>query len=179
MAVAVAMAVAVVMAVAVAGTGGVGTGLRQEGALAPLQPQPAPLEQIRQHRIIEQAQFLDLDLHRHMAVAQVIGGLQQLQGRGGPHQQQRLRRRRQPHLRTTLAIGQPFVGLQGLAPGQLQQQRLAATTVAQAPQAAALVGCELKDQRRRPAAGRRGQALGEHDGGDGVGGVARVLDGHA
>jgi hypothetical protein len=54
-------------------------------------------QQIGEHRILQDAQLAGAQLHRHMAVAQVIGRLQQGQGVGATHQQQRFRRRFHPH----------------------------------------------------------------------------------
>jgi hypothetical protein len=141
------MAVAVAMARA-----GVGARLGQEGFVATLQPQAAPHEQIGEHGIIAKPQLLLAQLQSHMPIAEVVGRLEQGQGRRGPHQQQRFRRRLNPHPRErTKARGvgmQPLSWGQRLAAGQLQQQRPAAAALAQATQTVALLSRERQRQHR-------------------------------
>ena len=147
-------------------TAGIGAGLRQKGFQAALQLQTQPLQEISQHRIGEQAQLLGTELERHMAVAEVIGGPQQLEGIGAAHQQQRLRRRLHPHCRLAAGPGQPFAGLQGFAAGQLQHQLQAATAHPPAPQAGALLGAERQAEggADRGGAGRRQVPAAEQQG---------------
>ena len=67
---------------------GIGAGLRQEGGQAALQLQPPLLQQIGQHRILKQPQLPGAHLQSHMAIAEVIGRPQQVEGVAGAHHQQ-------------------------------------------------------------------------------------------
>ena len=66
--------------------GRIGAALRQEGSLPMLQMQTPLPQQIGEHRIVEQPQFGRCHLQGDMAIAEVIGRPQQLQGFGGPNQ---------------------------------------------------------------------------------------------
>ena len=93
--------VAVIGTMAVAGTvavaARVGPGLRFKGRQHGVHRQPPLAQQVGQHRILQDPQLAGMQFHRHMAVAEVIGRLQQGQGVGAAHQQQRFRRRLYPH----------------------------------------------------------------------------------
>ena len=95
------MAVAGIMAVGLTGamavTAGIGPRLRFKGRQHEVHRQPPLAQQIGQHRILQDPQLARVQFHRHMAVAEVIGRLQQGQGVGAAHQQQRFRRRFHPH----------------------------------------------------------------------------------
>jgi len=132
--VAMGMGMAMVMAL------GVGAGFGQEGLLAAFELETTVLQQVGQHRIPEQAQFAGAQLQGHMAVAEVVGRLQQRQRLGGPHQQQGFGGRLHPHRRITGLPEQPLAGAQWLAPLELEQQVAAAAALAVAPQAAAVIG---------------------------------------
>ena len=75
----------------------VGPRLRLKGRLQWLQRQAPLAQQVGEYRILQDSQFARVQFHRHMAVAEVIGRLQQGQGVGAAHQQQRFRRRLYPH----------------------------------------------------------------------------------
>jgi len=129
-----------VVIVAMAMTLGVGAGLGQEGLLAAFELETTVLQQVGQHRIPEQAQFAGAELQGHMAVAEVVGRLQQRQRLGGPHQQQGFGGRLDPHWRIAGLPEQPLAGAQWLAPLELEQQVAAAEALAVAPQAGAVIG---------------------------------------
>lgn len=102
---------------AVAVDGAVGTGLGLKGSLQLAHLQAAMLQQVGQHGIGEQAQLTSPNLHGHVAIAKVIGGLEQGQGIGAAHLQQLLRSR--PHLdqRFSNRGGQPLTRFQGCPRG--------------------------------------------------------------
>jgi len=129
-----------VVIVAMAMTLGVGAGLGQEGLLAAFELETTVLQQVGQHRIPEQAQFAGAELQGHMAVAEVVGRLQQRQRLGGPHQQQGFGGRLDPHRRIAGLPEQPLAGAQWLAPLELEQQVAAAEALAVAPQAGTVIG---------------------------------------
>ena len=89
------MAVGVTGAVTVAAR--VGPALRFKGRQNRFHRQPPLAQQVGQHRILQDPQLARVQFHRHMAVAEVIGRLQQGQGVGAAHQQKRFRRRFHPH----------------------------------------------------------------------------------
>ena len=152
-------------AMPVAACSGVGAGLRQEGGLAVLQLQPPLLQQIGQHRILKQPQLIGAHLQRHMAVAEVIGRPQQVEGVAGAHHQQGLSGRLHPHRRIAGRTAEPFARLQRLAALQLQHQITTAGAAAMTPQPEALIGAEAEAQPRLRGAGRRrAGALGEGEG---------------
>ena len=155
----------VAMAMPVAACSGIGAGLRQEGGLAVLQLQPPLLQQIGQHRILKQPQLTGAHLQRHMAVAEVIGRPQQVEGVAGAHHQQGLSGRLHPHRRIAGRTAEPFARLQRLAALQLQHQITTAGAAAMTPQPEALIGAEAEAQPRLRGAGRRrAGALGEGEG---------------
>ena len=159
------VAVIVAMAMPVAVCSGIGAGLRQEGGLAVLQLQPPLLQQIGQHRILKQPQLTGAHLQRHMAVAEVIGRPQQVEGVAGAHHQQGLSGRLHPHRRIAGRTAEPFARLQRLAALQLQQQITTAGATAMTPLPEALIGAEGEAQPRLRGAGRRrAGALGEGEG---------------
>ena len=113
----------------------VGPGLGIEGCPQGLGGQAPVAQQALQHRIRQQPQLSRQDLQGHMAVAQVVSRLHQSQGISSPQPQQVFSGRHHPHQRRPLGRGgQAVTGPQGLAAGQLQQQRQAATAVATATQ---------------------------------------------
>lgn len=125
----------------------VGPTLGIKGRHHGLHRQAPVLQQLSQYRILQQPQLVGVDLHRHVAIAQVIGRLQQSQGAVGPHPQQRLRGGLHLHQRLPLGRGQQLAGHQGRPAGQLQQQGPAAAAVAQAPQSRALLRPQGQPQR--------------------------------
>ena len=157
------MAVGLCVAMGLAMAGGIGATLRQEGLSPPLQHQPPTLQQVGQHRILQEAQLPLPHLQRHMAIAEVISGPQQLQSIRRPHQQQGLRRGLHQHPGPALLIAQQFSRGQGLTPGQLQQEGPAAEALTQAPQPGAVVGPEGQTQGI-PGCGSGGKATGEQQG---------------
>ena len=156
------------------GLPGVGARLRLEGRLAPLHHQPPMLQQVGEHRIVAEPQLGGPQLQGHMAIAQVIRGLQQGQGAGGPHQQQRLRSRLHQHQRTVVLRRQPLARAQGLTAGQLQQQGPPAEAVAPSPQAGALLGGQGQPQWRGARRPLRPGGMGEPAGKQ-QGGVGKIL----
>ena len=159
------VAVIVAMAMPMAVCSGIGAGLWQEGGLAVLQLQPPLLQQIGQHRILKQPQLTGAHLQRHMAVAEVIGRPQQVEGVAGAHHQQGLSGRLHPHRRIAGRTAEPFARLQRLAALQLQHQITTAGATAMTPQPEALIGAEAEAQPRLRGAGRRrAGALGEGEG---------------
>ena len=157
--------VVVVVTMPVAACSGIGAGLRQEGGLAVLQLQPPLRQQIGQHRILKQPQLTGAHLQRHMAVAEVIGRPQQVEGVAGAHHQQGLSGRLHPHRRIAGRTAEPFARLQRLAALQLQHQITTAGAAAMTPQPEALIGAEAEAQPRLRGAGRRrAGALGEGEG---------------
>jgi len=159
------VAVIVAMAMPMAVCSGIGAGLWQEGGLAVLQLQPPLLQQIGQHRILKQPQLTGAHLQRHMAVAEVIGRPQQVEGVAGAHHQQGLSGRLHPHRRIAGRTAEPFARLQRLAALQLQQQITTAGATAMTPQPEALIGAEGEAQPWLRGAGRRrAGALGEGEG---------------
>ena len=102
-----------------------------------------------------------------MAIAQVIGRLQQLQGRPGTDPEQRFRRRDHLHHRPAAGPAQPLTGLQRFAPIQLQEQFLATDSAPLAPQAAAFIGRKGQRQRRRLRLRQRLGAAARQDQGQG------------
>ena len=157
------------VAVVVAG-GAVGACFRQEGSQLAVQGE-APLPQHPfQHRILQQPQLPGLEFQGHMPVAQVVGGLEQGEGVGGGHHQQGFGGGHNLHQGFAFSVAEPFLRLQGLAPGQLQQQIAPADALAQAPQAGALI--RGQGQLQGWVAGRVGlpqgraqsQSLLEHQG---------------
>ena len=113
----------------------VGPGLGIEGPPQDLGGQAPVAQQPLQHRIRQQPQLSRQDLQGHMAVAKVVSRLHQGQGISRPQPQQVFSGRHHPHQRRPLGYGgQAVTGPQGLAAGQLQQQRQAATAVATAAQ---------------------------------------------
>ena len=164
-AVIVVVVVVVAMTMPVAACSGIGAGLRQEGGLAVLQLQPPLRQQIGQHRILKQPQLTGAHLQRHMAVAEVIGRPQQVEGVAGAHHQQGLSGRLHPHRRIAGRTAEPFARLQRLAALQLQHQITTAGAAAMTPQPEALIGAEAEAQPRLRGAGRRrAGALGEGEG---------------
>lgn len=157
--------VAMAIGMPVSACSGVGAGLGQEGSKAALQLQPSLLQQIGQHRILKQPQLPGAHLQRHMAVAEVIGRPQQVEGVAGTHHQQRLSGRLHPHRRIAGRTAEPFARLQRLAALQVQQQITTAGAAAMAAQPGALIGAEGKTQPRLRGAGRRrAGALGQGEG---------------
>ena len=152
----------------VMGMGGmaVGAALRLKGLLHPLHLQPPMAEQLLQHWIGQQAQAVRPQLQSHMAIAQVIGGLQQLQGAPGPHHQEGFRRGHHLHQGHPILLGEPFPRLQGRPPGELQKQILPAAAAPMAPQAGALLGGEGQAQGGSGAGLRPGDTKSpvEHQG---------------
>lgn len=130
------------------GVGGVfvSTALRPKGLFRPTHLQPPVVKQLLEHRIGQQAQFLRPHLQGHMAIAQVISRLQQLQGAPGPHHQERFGRRLHLHESHPILLGEPFPRLQGRPPGELQEQILAAAASPMPPQAGAVLGAEGQAQ---------------------------------
>ena len=141
---------AMVLAVAVAPP--VGPRLRPKGCLNPFHRQAPLAQQIGQHRILQDPQFTRVQFHRHMAVAQVVGRLQQGQGVGAAHLQQRFRRRFHPHQPISRSRGEQLAGLERRAAGQLQHQVPATGADPVAAQAGALVGREQQPQGLPPTA---------------------------
>ena len=88
-----------------------------------------------------------MQLHRHMAVAQVISRLQQLQRAGRFHPQQILGGRNDLHLQGPGRIGQPVTRLQRSVARQLQQHVAAAGGLTTAPQHRALFRRQWQLQR--------------------------------
>jgi hypothetical protein len=134
------MVMVVVVATGMAMALGVGAGLGQEGLLAVFKLETTVLQQVGQHRIPEQAQFAGAQLKGHVAVAEVVGRLQQRQRLGGPHQQQGFGGGLDPHRRIAGLPEQPLTGAQWLSPLELEQQVAAAEALAVAPQAGAVIG---------------------------------------
>lgn len=63
-----------------------------------------------------------MQLHRHMAIAEVISRLEQREGIGAAHLHHRLSRRSHLHLNLPIRTGQALAGTQGRTARQLQQQ---------------------------------------------------------
>ena len=144
---------------------GIGAGLRQEGGQAALQLQPPLLQQIGQHRILKQPQLPGAHLQSHMAIAEVIGRPQQVEGVAGAHHQQGLSGSLHPHRRIAGAAAEPFARQQRLTALQLQHQITAAGGAAMTPQPGSLIGAEGQPQPRLRGAGRRrAGAPGEGEG---------------
>ena len=154
----------------------VGPALGIKGRHYGLHRQAPMLQHLRQYRIPQQPHLIGVDLHRHVAIAQVIGRLQQGQRAVGPHPQQRLRGGLHLHQLIPLGRGQQLAGHQGLPPGQLQQKRPAAAAVAQAPQSCALLCPQGQPQRCRQGLAHR-QAPAEQQR-IGVGGLRAGGVGH-
>ena len=159
------MAVAMGMAMGV--TVAVGAVFRVEGGLNRLQHQTAVLQQMGQHRIVQQPQLLAMDLHRHMAVTQVISRLKQCQGVGGLHPQQRLGGRLHQHPLLPLLGRKQLPGLQGLPPRQLQKHRFTGGAVAQSAQTRALLCGERQPPHLPWRNRRRPQTAAQHQGAGG------------
>ena len=141
---------------------GVSPSLREEGGLAAFQGEPPLLQQIGQHRILNQPQLTGAHLQGHMAVAEVIGRPQQVEGVAGAHDQQGLSGRLHPNRRRSRLPAEPFARLQRLAALQLQHQIATAGATAMTPQPPALSGAEAEAQPRLRSPGRRrAGALGE------------------
>ena len=165
MKVVVAMAMGIAISLAMATSCGIGAGLRQEGGQAALQLQPPLLQQIGQHQILQKAQLPLPHLQRHMAIAEVIGRPQQVEGVAGAHHQQGLSGSLHPHRRIAGAAAEPFARQQRLAALQLQQQITAAGAAAMTPQPGSLIGAEGQPQALLRGAGRRrAGAPGEGEG---------------
>ena len=144
---------------------GIGAGLRQEGGQAALQLQPPLLQQIGQHRILKEPQLPGAHLQSHMAIAEVIGRPQQVEGVAGARHQQGLSGSLHPHRRIAGAAAEPFARQQRLAALQLQQQITAAGAAAMTPQPGSLIGAEGQPQALLRGAGRRrAGAPGEGEG---------------
>jgi len=165
MKVVVAMAMGIAISLAMATSCGIGAGLRQEGGQAALQLQPPLLQQIGQHRILKEPQLPRAHLQSHMAIAEVIGRPQQVEGVAGAHHQQGLSGSLHPHRRLAGAAAEPFARQQRLAALQLQHQITAAGAAAMTPQPGSLIGAEGQPQPRLRGAGRRrAGAPGEGEG---------------
>ncbi len=125
---------------------GIRSRLRQERSGERLHAQAPLAQQHLEHRVLQDPQLAGPEFHGHMAVAQVISGLQQGQGIGAAHQQQRFSRRLHDHHGDLGSVAEGLPWQQGAATGKLQQQVPAAGAAAVAPQAAALVGAERQPQ---------------------------------
>lgn len=158
-------AMGMAISMVVAASWGVGAGLRQEGGLAAFQGEPPLLQQIGQHRIFKKPQLAGAHLQRHMAIAEVIGRPQQVEGGAGTNHQQGLGRRLHPHRRIAGRAAEPFARLQRQAALQLQQQVATADAAAMTAQPGAVIGRKGQPQRRLRGAGRRrAGAPGEGEG---------------
>ena len=149
------VAMGMAISMAVAASCGVSAGLRQEGGLAALHGQPPLLQQIGQHRIFKEPQLAGAHLQCHMAVAEVIGRPQQVEGVAGAHHQQGFGGSLHPHRRIARRATEPFARLQRHAALQLQHQITAAGATAMAAKPGAVIGREGQPQRRLLGAGRR------------------------
>jgi hypothetical protein len=145
--IAMAMTICTSTAMSVPMTAAVGAALRLEGSQPALHPQPQPQQQIRQHIIFRQAQFVCTHLQSHMTVAQVIGGAQQVEGLDGTHHQQGLRRRLHHDDGGAIGVEQPLTGPQRRSPRQLQHQISAADAAAMTPQAGAFLRAQGQPER--------------------------------
>ena len=117
----------------------VGAGLRPERRGEALHLQPPLTQQISQHGVLQQHQLIGVEFHRHVAIAKVVGRLQQAQGIGSAHAHHRLRRGLHPHQGAGVIAAQQLTGLQGRAAGQLQQHGAATGAAALTAQAGALI----------------------------------------
>jgi hypothetical protein len=133
--------VAVVVAMAVAEPG-VGAGFRVEASLKTFHAEPPLAQQAGQDAVLQEHQLVGVQLHRHMAVPEVVGRLQQRQGIPCAHTHHRLGCRLHQHQLMPVRSSEPFPGLESLATGELQQEIAAAGATAKAPQAGALIGRE-------------------------------------
>ena len=159
------VAMGMAISMPMAATCGVSPSLRQEGGLAAFQGEPPLLQQIGQHRILKQPQLTGAHLQGYMAVAEVIGRPQQVEGVAGAHHQQGLSGRLHPNRRRSRLPAEPLARLQRLAALQLQHQITAAGAAAMAAQPGALIGAEGEAQPRLRGAGwRRAGAPGESEG---------------
>ncbi len=168
------MVIVVFRPMVVAGAGVVvGTGLGGERCPQQHRGQAPVAQQPLQHRIGQQPQFTGKNLQGHMAVAQVVSRLQQGQGVVGLQLQQLLLGGHHPHQGWPRRRGgEAIAGPQGLAAGQLQQQRAAAAGVAPAPQLPPFGGGE--GQLGQVGSGRGGPPVAQQQG---LGVIHAVHDG--
>ena len=142
------MSVAMTLAMTVAEPG-VGTGFRLEASFEAFHAESPLAQQAGQDAVLQQHQLMGVQLHRHMAVTEVVSRLQQRQGISCAHTHHRLRCRLHQHQLMTVRSSEPFPGLESLATGQLQQEITAAGAAAMPPQPGALIGRERQTQNRR------------------------------
>lgn len=128
---------------------GVGAGFRVEASLEAFHAEPPLAQQAGQDAVLQEHQLVGVQLHRHMAVTEVVRRLQQRQGIPCAHPHHRLRCRLHQHQLMTVRSSEPFPGLESLATGQLQQEITAAGAAAMPPQPGALIGRERQTQNRR------------------------------
>ena len=117
----------------------IGTGLRPEGRIETLHLQLPLPQELRQDAVLQEHQAVGMQLHRHVAIPQVISRLQQGQGVSAADLHHRLRRRLDLHPPVTVVADQAIPGLQSRATGKLQHEITATATAAMAPQARALI----------------------------------------
>ena len=103
-----------------------------------------------------------MQLHRHVAIPQVIGRLQEGQGVSAANLHHRLRRRLDLHPPVTVVANQAIPGLQSRATGKLQNEITATATAAMAPQARALISRQGQLQGRDPGLGQRSLGVTLH-----------------
>ena len=115
------------------------------------------LQQISEHAVLQEHQPIGMELHRHVAIAEVISRLQQGQRISAAHLHHWLRSGHHLHHQRSVLTAQQLTRLQRNSPRQLEQQIPPAGRAAMAAQAGALISRQGQLQRcsHRDGFGRR------------------------
>ena len=124
----------------------ISSALWPECLLAAANSKAASHQHRRKHRIIQQQQSIWLQVKSHMAIAEVISSLQQLQRRLSPHLQKLLLGSHHMNKLGILTVGKKITRSQRARPGQLQQDLLTAQRATTTSQRCALLSRERQLQ---------------------------------
>ena len=124
----------------------IGTGLRLKCRLERPDFEPSRAQHLCQNRILKQAQRIVMELKGHMAIAQVISSLEQVQGGACRDQQLALKRRLHHHQRQPLVGRKTFTSMQGTLPRQLQENLTSTGCASTTPQTPAFIRRERQQQ---------------------------------
>jgi hypothetical protein len=104
-------------------------------------------QQFGEHGILQHHQAIGMELHRHVAIAEVIRGLKQSEGIRAAHLHHRLRSGLHLDLQGAVLAEQTFTWPQGGSAGQLQQQVTATGGAPMTAQAGAFISRQKQLQR--------------------------------
>ena len=135
----------------------VGASLRMERQVPQLHAQTPLPQELGENAVLQEHQPIGMELHRHMAITEVIGRLEQGKGIRAAHLQDRFCSGHHLHQERSVFTAQHLTGLQRGTPRQLQQQIATAGAAAMPAQAGALISRQGQLQRCRHHRGVRGR----------------------